>query len=69
MRGPGGCKVATSRPLVTMIQSADALVERRDDAGAGILFGRVGVVQVRAVEPAVPGVDEGRRQLAAVAVL
>ena len=42
----------------------DPVVEGRDDAGAGILFGRVGVVQVGPVQPAVPGVDEGGRQLA-----
>ena len=42
-------------------------VEGRHDAGTGVFFRRVGIVQVRAVEPAVPGIDERRRQLAAVA--
>src|SRR5438132_7427826 len=39
-----------------------ALVERAHDASTGILLRRVGVAQVRAVQPAVPGVDERGRQ-------
>ena len=36
------------------------LVERRHDTRTGIFFGCVGVAQVRAVQPAIPGIDECR---------
>ena len=44
-------------------------VKRRHHTGTGIFFRRVGVVQVWSVEPAIPGINERRRQLAAVAAL
>ena len=72
VRGPcvGLAAVESPQPAVRHDDPVGGpCVERRHDAGTGVLLGRVGVVEVRAVEPAVPGVDERRRQLAAVAAL
>ena len=67
VRGPGMGLAAVEPPQPAVGHDdpvGSPCVQRRHDAGAGVLFRRVGVVEVGAVEPAIPGVDERRRQLA-----